>query len=73
MIGASSKSIKKAVIAKTVKINKKTYKVTAISKNAFKNCKKLKKVIIQQGKLSIGKNAFKGITKRLHSRYLRKI
>lgn len=64
VIGASSKSIKKAVIAKTVKINKKTYKVTAISKNAFKNCKKLKKVIIQQGKLSIGKNAFKGINKK---------
>lgn len=64
VIGASSKSIKKAVIAKAVKINKKTYKVTAISKNAFKNCKKLKKVIIQQGKLSIGKNAFKGINKK---------
>lgn len=64
VIGASSKSIKKAVIAKTVKINKKTYKVTAINKNAFKNCKKLKKVIIQQGKLSIGKNAFKGINKK---------
>ena len=64
VIGASSKSIKKAVIAKTVKINKKTYKVTAISKNAFKNCKKLKKVIIHQGKLSIGKNAFKGINKK---------
>ena len=64
VIGASSKSIKKAVIAKKVKINKKTYKVTAISKNAFKNCKKLKKVIIQQGKLSIGKNAFKGINKK---------
>lgn len=64
VIGASSKSIKKAVIAKTVKINKKTYKVTAISKNAFKNCKKLKKVIIQPGKLSIGKNAFKGINQK---------
>ena len=72
MIGASSKSIKKAVIAKTVKINKKTYKVTAISKNAFKNCKKLKKVIIQQGKLSIGKNAFKGINKKAAFKVLKK-
>ena len=64
VIGVSSKNIKKAVIAKTVKINKKTYKVTAINKNAFKNCKKLKKVIIQPGKISIGKNAFKGINKK---------
>ena len=53
------------MIAKTVTVNGKKYKVTAISKNAFKGCKKLKKVTIKATTLkSIGKNAFKGINKK---------
>ena len=48
-----------------MQIKGKTYKVTAIKKNAFKNCKKLKKVIIHSKNIkSIGKNAFKGIVKK---------
>lgn len=62
---AMSKKITKAVIAKTITVNGKKYKVTAISKNAFKGCKKLKKVTIKATTLkSIGKNAFKGINKK---------
>ena len=44
----------------TIKIGGKTYKVTAINANAFKNCKKLKKVTIGKYVTSIGKNAFYG-------------
>ncbi|WP_051638698.1 leucine-rich repeat domain-containing protein [Butyrivibrio sp. NC2002] len=38
--------------------------VTKIGKNAFKNCKNLKKVTIKtKGNLTVGKNAFKGMKK----------
>lgn len=47
-------------IPKKVKIDGVTYKVTAIAKNAFKDCKKLKKITIEGDIQSIGKNAFKG-------------
>lgn len=61
----TSKKVKSVTILNKVKIGKKTYTVTSISKNAFKNCKKLKKVTIKATKLkSIGKNAFKGISKK---------
>lgn len=61
----SSKKVKAITIRNTVKINGKTLKVTKINKNAFKGCKKLKKVTIQAKSLkSIGKNAFKGIAKK---------
>jgi hypothetical protein len=61
---ASSKKIKSAVIAAKVKIGGKTYKVTSISANAFKGCRKLAKVTIKSTSLkSIGRNAFKGIKK----------
>ena len=39
----------------------KTYKVKAINANAFKNCKKLKNIILGNNISSIGKNAFKKI------------
>lgn len=61
----SSKKVKSVTILNKVKIGKKTYTVTSFSKNAFKNCKKLKKVTIKAANLtSIGKNAFKGISKK---------
>ena len=47
-----------AVIPKTIKINGNVYKVTEISANAFKNCKRLKKVTIGKNITKIGKNAF---------------
>lgn len=51
-------------VPNTVKITENgaevTYKVTAISDNAFANQKKLKSVTIGKGVTSIGKNAFKG-------------
>ena len=61
----TSKKVKSVTILNKVKIGKKTYTVTSITKNAFKGCKKLKKVTIKAAKLkSIGKNAFKGIYKK---------
>ena len=61
----TSKKVKSVTILNKVKIGKKTYTVTSIAKNAFKGCKKLKKVTIKATKLkSIGKNAFKGIYKK---------
>jgi len=47
-----------AVIPKTIKINGNVYKVTEISANAFKNCKRLKKVTIGKNITKIGKNSF---------------
>ncbi len=61
-----------AIKANAFKGNKKIQKITIgknikkIGKGAFKNCKKLKKIIIKSKKLvskNIGKNAFKGIPK----------
>ena len=43
-----------------VKINGKRYKVTGIAANAFKNCKRLKKVTIGTNINKIGKKAFYG-------------
>ena len=51
--GAKSKKAKSLAIPATVKKDGATYAVTSISANAFKKCKKLKKV-------TIGKNAFGG-------------
>lgn len=59
----SSKSIKKATIAGMVKINKKTYKVTSISKNAFKKRNKLSSVVIGKNVKTISQNAFYGCKK----------
>lgn len=46
-----------------VKIGGGAYKVTKIANNAFKNCKKLKKVTIGKNVTSIGKNTFLGCKK----------
>ena len=50
-------------IPATIKIKGATYKVTEISTNAFKNSRKLKKVVIGQNIVKIGKNAFYGCKK----------
>lgn len=53
--------LKKSVsIPKTVKIKGKTYKVTSIAADAFKNDKKIKSVTISANITKIGKNAFYG-------------
>jgi len=61
------KPVKKNIISVTIpssiKFNGKRYKVTGIAANAFKNCKKLKKVTIGININSIGKRAFYGCSK----------
>ena len=47
-------------IPEEIKINKKKYKVTSVSANAFRNNKKIKTVTIGQNVKEIGKNAFRG-------------
>ena len=59
----ADKKVTSVNVAKTVKINGVTYKVTRISKNAFKSCKKLKKVTIGSNVKKIEKNAFAGCSK----------
>lgn len=56
----ANKKVKKVTIPSSVTINGITYKVTSIAPNAFKKCKKLKKVTIGAGVTEIGKNAFSG-------------
>lgn len=53
------KNVKDFTIKNTIKYNGKTYKVTKISANAFKKCKKLRKVVIGKNITSISKNTFK--------------
>ena len=50
-------------IPATVTIDHITYKVTAVSDNAFKNNKSVKKVTIGSNVTTIGKNAFSGCSK----------
>lgn len=57
---ATKKSKTTITIPDTVTIDGITYKVTAVSKNAFKNNKKLKKVIIGKNVTKIEANAFSG-------------
>lgn len=56
----ANKKVKKVTIPSSVNINGITYKVTSVAPNAFKKCKKLKKVTIGAGVTEIGKNAFVG-------------
>lgn len=55
-----NKNCKKATTPKIVKINGITFNVTAISANAFKNCKKLTTFTVGENIITIGNNAFKG-------------
>lgn len=61
--GVTSKKLKTAVIGKTVLYKGYTFKITSIADNAFKNCKKLKKITIGANVTKIGKNAFYKDTK----------
>ena len=56
------KTNKKVTIPTSVKIKGKSFKVTAIANNAFKNNKKLTKIVVPASVTAIGKNAFKGCT-----------
>lgn len=47
----------------TMKVDGKTYKITSIGKNAFKNHKQLKKITIGKYVKKIGTGAFQGCTK----------
>jgi len=58
--GTVKKTAKTATVPATVKIEGKSYKVTSIAANAFKNNKKLTKVTIPKGIKTIGANAFAG-------------
>lgn len=53
-----NKKVTKVIIPSTVSLNGITYKVTAISDNAFNGCKKLKSVTIGKLVTTIGNKAF---------------
>ena len=59
-VAPSKKTATSATIPATVTVEGKSYKVTSIAANAFKNCKKLKKVTIGKNVKSIGAKAFYG-------------
>lgn len=56
----ANKNLKTVTIPDTVKIGRKTYQITSIADNAFKNCKKIKNVTIGKNVSMIGINAFYG-------------
>ena len=58
VIAPKSKNAKSIKIPATIKVEGKTYKVTAIKDNAFKGMKKLTNVEIGANVKTIGKNAF---------------
>ncbi len=62
-VSSVNKKVNSVVIPATVTIDNVTYKVTGIAKNAFKNCNKLKKVIIGKNVTKISKKAFYGCKK----------
>lgn len=59
----TNNNVTTVTIPATIKINKKTYKVTSIANKALQKKKKLKKVVIGKNVSSIGKNAFYGCKK----------
>ena len=61
--GNKNKKAKTITVPSTVTIDGVTYKVTAIADNAFKNNKKVTKVVIPSNIITIGKNAFSGCSK----------
>lgn len=61
--GISNNKVKRVTIPATVKYGGKTFKVTAISKNALKNKKKVTSVTIGKNVKSIGASAFYGCKK----------
>ncbi len=77
VIGTKNKNIKTVKIGATVSYNGVTYKITAIGKKAFANCKKLKSVTIGTNVKEIGANAFKNCSKlkqiTISSKVLKKV
>ena len=61
--GNTAKKASKVTVPATVTIKGRSYKVTAIAANAFKNNKKLKKAVIGKNVTKIGKKAFYGCKK----------
>ncbi len=61
--GPAKKSLKSAVVGKTVKHDGAVYTITGIGKKAFSGCKKLTKVKIGANVRSIGASAFAGCGK----------
>ncbi len=59
----ATSNTKTVTIPKTITINGKTYKVSAIDSNAFKDCKNLKKLSIPSTIVKIGNRAFSGCKK----------
>ena len=71
--GPKKKTIKKITIPNAVKIDGKKFKVTAVEKKAFYNCKKLKTVTIKAVNIKkVGKNAFKGTSSKLKLKFPKK-
>lgn len=62
-VGCTNKKQTKVTIPATIKLDNKTFKVTAVAANACKANKKLKQVTIGTNVKSIGKNAFSGCKK----------
>lgn len=60
--GVKNKNARSVKIPNKVKIDGKTYKVTGIAKNAFKNMRRLTHVTIGKNVTSIGSGAFKNNT-----------
>ena len=63
LVGAVNKNRTTVNVAAVVTIKGKKYKVTSIGPNAFKNYKKLVKVVVSKNVKAIGKNAFLNINK----------
>ncbi|MBQ4529459.1 MAG: leucine-rich repeat protein [Lachnospiraceae bacterium] len=58
-----NKNSKEVKIPNTIKVNGITYKVVTVEANAFKNSKKISKVVIGNNVTKIGANAFSGCKK----------
>lgn len=63
VVGVAKKNTTRIIIPSTVKINKKTYNVTVISKKAFYKNKKMTTLIIGKNVEAIGKQAFYGCSR----------
>ena len=60
LVKLTNKNEKKFTVPASVKVDGVSFKVTEISKNAFKNNKKLKQVTVGKNVAKIGANAFNG-------------
>ncbi len=63
VVGVKSKKIKKATIGATVTYKGFKCKIISVGTNAFKKCKKLKRVTIGKNVKTLGRNAFYGDSK----------